>query len=283
MRSAGIFILLSILFISCNKNLTTEIFIEAESFQNKGGWLVDPQFIEQMGSPYLLAHGLGHPIKNARTTLNYQVNGNYYIWVRTKNWAPGNWEAPGKFKLLINGQLTDSILGIRGDWNWQFAGKLNLKSNSVQIELKDITGFEGRCDAIYLSIENKPPPDKPEELAIWRKNILKEENIPSYTEEFDVIVVGGGIAGCAASIAAAEQGLKVALVHDRPVPGGNASSEIRVHTEGITWHSERILKMINTKHWPNGSPEAKQDDKKRLNTLKRYSNISLFFNWRAYT
>ncbi len=283
MKPASIFILFSLLFMGCNNSITTEIFIEAESFQDKGGWVVDPQFVEQMGSPYLLAHGLGYPVKNARTTLNYQVKGDYYIWVRTKNWAPGDWEAPGKFKLLINGQLTDSILGTRGDWNWQFAGRLNLKSNSVQIELKDLTGFEGRCDAIYLSIENKPPPDKPEELAIWRKNILKEENIPSYTEEFDVIVVGGGIAGCAASIAAAEQGLKVALVHDRPVPGGNASSEIRVHTEGITWHSERILKMINTKHWPNGSPEAKQDDKKRLNTLKRYSNISLFFNWRAYT
>ena len=283
MRAAGIFILLSILFIGCNKNLSTEIFIEAESFQNKGGWLVDPQFVEQMGSPYLLAHGLGHPVKNAHTTLDYPVNGNYYIWVRTKNWAPGNWEAPGKFSLLINGQPTDSILGTKGDWNWQFAGSLNLKSNSIQIELKDLTGFEGRCDAIYLSIENKPPPDKPEELAIWRRNILKEEAIPSDTEEFDVIVVGGGIAGCAASIAAAEQGLKVALVHDRPVPGGNASNEIRVHTEGITWHSDRILKMINTKHWPNGSPDAKQDDKKRLNTLKRYSNISLFFNWRAFT
>ena len=283
MRSAGIFILLSILFLSCNKNLSTEIFIEAESFQNKGGWLVDPQFVEQMGSPYLLAHGLGYPVKNASTKLEYQVNGDYYIWARTKNWAPGNWEAPGKFSLLINGQLTDSILGTHGDWNWQFAGKLNLKKNYVQVELKDLTGFEGRCDAIYLSIENKPPPDKPEELAIWRKNILKEEAIPSDNEEFDLIVVGGGIAGCAASIAAAEQGLKVALVHDRPVPGGNASSEIRVHTEGITWHSDRILKMINTKHWPNGSPDAKQDDKKRLSTLKTYSNISLFFNWRAYT
>ncbi len=244
---------------------------------------MDPQFVEQMGSPYLLAHGLGYPVKNASTKLNYQVNGDYYIWARTKNWAPGNWEAPGKFSLLINGQLTDSVLGTHGDWNWQFAGNLNLKSNSVQIELKDLTGFEGRCDAIYLSIENKPPPDKPDELAIWRKNILKEEAIPSDTKEFDLIVVGGGIAGCAASIAAAEQGLKVALVHDRPIPGGNASSEIRVHTEGITWHSDRILKMINTKHWPNGSPDAKQDDKKRLSTLKRYSNISLFFNWRAYT
>ena len=53
--------------------------------------------------------------------------------------------------------------------------------------------------------------------------------------EYDLVVVGGGIAGTAASIAAAEQGLKVALIHDRPVLGGNASGEIRVHTLRNSW------------------------------------------------
>jgi len=95
-------------------------------------------------------------------------------------------------------------------------------------------------------------------------------------------VAGGGIAGCAASIAAAEQGMKVALIHDRPVLGGNASSEIRVHTEGITWKSERILSMLNTVWWPNGSPDAVMDDKKRHKNIDRYENIKVFLNWRAY-
>ncbi|MCK5705527.1 MAG: pyridine nucleotide-disulfide oxidoreductase, partial [Cyclobacteriaceae bacterium] len=44
------------------------IFIEAESFNEKGGWLVDPQFVEQMGSPYLLAHGMGLTVENAKTS-----------------------------------------------------------------------------------------------------------------------------------------------------------------------------------------------------------------------
>ena len=43
------------------------IWIEAESFQEKGGWLVDQQMIEGMGSPYLIAHGLGTPVKDALT------------------------------------------------------------------------------------------------------------------------------------------------------------------------------------------------------------------------
>lgn len=46
--------------------------------------------------------------------------------------------------------------------------------------------------------------------------------------EVDLCVVGGGIAGMLAAISAARHGAKVALMHDRPVLGGNASSEIRM-------------------------------------------------------
>ena len=43
------------------------ILIEAEGFADTGGWVVDPQFMDQMGSPYLLAHGLGRPVADAQT------------------------------------------------------------------------------------------------------------------------------------------------------------------------------------------------------------------------
>jgi hypothetical protein len=46
--------------------------------------------------------------------------------------------------------------------------------------------------------------------------------------EFDVCVIGGGMAGLCAAIASARNGAKTALVHDRPVYGGNASSEVRM-------------------------------------------------------
>lgn len=46
--------------------------------------------------------------------------------------------------------------------------------------------------------------------------------------EFDVCVIGGGMSGMCAAIAAARNGAKTAIVHDRPVFGGNASSEIRM-------------------------------------------------------
>ena len=44
----------------------------------------------------------------------------------------------------------------------------------------------------------------------------------------DLCVVGGGLAGLCAAVAAARRGATVALMHDRPVLGGNASSEIRM-------------------------------------------------------
>ena len=52
----------------------------------------------------------------------------------------------------------------------------------------------------------------------------------------DFVVVGGGLAGVCAAIAAARRGVQVCLIQDRPVLGGNASSEIRVWALGATSH-----------------------------------------------
>ena len=48
----------------------------------------------------------------------------------------------------------------------------------------------------------------------------------------DLCVVGGGISGLCTALAAARHGIKVVLVHDRAVLGGNASSEIRMAIGG---------------------------------------------------
>lgn len=262
--------------------MSQEVLIEAEAFDNPGGWTVDPQFEQQMGSPYLLAHGIGKPVKNAKTKVNFESQGEYHIWVRTKNWVPGDWEAPGRFQLQINGKVLGKTLGLRSGWGWEYVDKITIRDAQIDLELVDLTGFDGRCDAIYFSMKNEEPPSSPKKLHAWRKKVKAEPNAPTETKAYDLVVVGGGIAGCAASIAAAEEGLKVALIHDRPVLGGNASEEIRVHTLGIYGNFERILKKLDTEHYPNGSTDAKLDQKKRDDNVKSYQNIDLFLNHRAY-
>lgn len=259
------------------------ILLEAESFQVKGGWLVDPQFVEQMGSPYLIAHGMGKPVPDAYTSFKVPEKGEYNVWVRTMNWVPGSWESPGSFNLQINkNTIPVDITSTDSKWTWLNAGKVKLKKGSQTLSLKDLTGFDGRCDAIYFTTSAKTPPNDLDKLTSWRKEVLQLPETPEQTEEFDLVITGGGIAGCAAAISAAEQGLLVALIHDRPVLGGNASSEIRVHTLGIYGHYQRILKMIDTEHYPNGSPEAKKEDEKRLANIQKYANIKLYLNYRAY-
>ena len=65
------------------------------------------------------------------------------------------------------------------------------------------------------------------------------------TEEIvcDLVIVGGGMAGTCCAITAARAGLTVTLVHDRPVLGGNGSSEVRLWMLGATAH------MGNNNRW----------------------------------
>ena len=61
--------------------------------------------------------------------------------------------------------------------------------------------------------------------------------------DVDLVVAGGGLGGTCCAITAARAGMKVALVQDRPVLGGNGSSEVRLWTLGATCH------MISNNRW----------------------------------
>ena len=56
---------------------------------------------------------------------------------------------------------------------------------------------------------------------------------------FDVVVIGGGLSGICAAIAAARLGSRTAIGQNRSVFGGNASSEIRMHIVGANCHSSK--------------------------------------------
>jgi hypothetical protein len=71
----------------------------------------------------------------------------------------------------------------------------------------------------------------------------EERHLYNETIAADFAVVGGGLSGVCAAITAAREGLDVVLIQDRPVLGGNASSEVRMWTVGATSH------MSNNNRW----------------------------------
>ncbi len=269
---------------------SAELFIEAESFSNKGGWVVDQQFMDQMGSPYLMAHGMGSPVASASTQVSFPETGTYYVYVRTFNWT-SPWkegEGPGKFKLSVNGKDLPALLGNTGsEWMWQDAGKISIKEKEALLALHDLTGFNGRCDAIYFTKEKrKTPPSSVKELDAFRRKLSNIPLKPGLTGRYDLVVVGGGIAGMSAAISAARLGCKVALINDRPVLGGNNSSEIRVHLGGrIEAGPYKELGNLQKEFGPtrggNAQPADFYEDDKKADAIAKEINITLFSNYRA--
>lgn len=262
------------------------LLVEAESFKNPGGWALDTQFIEIMGSPYLLAHGLGQPVKDATTTVKFPSTGKYHVYVRTKDWV-ARWKAPGtpgKFQVLVEGKALGETFGTKGaEWNWQDGGTVEIAKPETALALHDLAGFDGRCDAIYFSKEAAAPPDDGEKLAQWRRTALGLPEKPINAGSYDLVVVGGGYAGMGAAISAARMGLKVALIQDRPVLGGNGSSEVRVWAmggirRGLYPNIGEIVEEFQDK--AKASPGTKEefgDDKKEA-VVRAEKHISLFLN-----
>ncbi len=205
-------------------------FIEAESFENLGGWVIDQQSVDQMGSPYVMAHGLGVPVEDAVTPVEIAEEGTYTAWARTRDWT-AVWNAPssaGRFMVCADGRPLEGVLGTNGpDWAWQEAGRVHLRPGRHTLSLRDLTGFNGRCDALYLTTGPEKPPDGGEALSELRRALVwKREEEDSRV--YDLIVVGGGIAGICMALAAKRTGSRVLLIHDRFVLGGCNSSEVRV-------------------------------------------------------
>lgn len=113
--------------------------------------------------------------------------------------------------------------------------------------------------------------------------------VPVINKNYDFIVVGGGMSGLCAAIAAARGGAKTALVQDRPVLGGNASSEIRMHICGADCHMTRpnaretgILEeiLLENKHRGAGS-NYPVFDSVLWEKAHFQKNLSLYLNTRV--
>jgi hypothetical protein len=215
------------------------IWLETERFEDHGGWVSDTQFIDQMGSPYLLAIGLGTPVKDAVTRVTLPRDGQWRLWARTRDWVPQH--HPGRFTILLNGKPAGGDFGVNGKpgWHWENGGSHKL-SGRIEIRLHDLTGYYGRCDVLVLTDDKNwtPPDDKAAIAALRERHGGISREIKS-AGEYDVVVVGGGLAGCTAAVGASRLGARTALIQNRPILGGNASTEILVPPVGI-WPSRQL-------------------------------------------
>lgn len=276
-------------------NSSNSLMLLATRFADRGDWTVEQQFVLQMGSSYLLAHGIGCPLANdAVTSFEVAQEGDYNLLVRTKNWTAfwSEGKTPGIFQVKIDDQADAAEFGIgcdgatraeRAAWYWQKGGTYHLAKGTHKIALHDLAGFDARCDAIILTRSDQMPGNSLEDYKAVRKELLGEEK-PVEKGHFDFVVVGGGISGMCAALAAARLGCKVALLQDRYVLGGNNSSEVRVGLGGqINVDPYPSLGYLLNEIGPDRIGNARgahhyQDDKK-LRVILAEKNITLFLGY----
>jgi hypothetical protein len=307
-----------------------DVLVEAEGFAQPGGWVVDQQSMDVMGSAFLMAHGMGVPVSDATTTVVFPKPGTYRLYVRTRDWvAP--WKTkdthpdmraegtPGIFQVIVDGKAVKTTFGNEGaDWHWQDGGVVEVGGKTATVALHDLTGFAGRCDALFFSPESAatPPPNDTLTLASLRRTVLGLPEKPEEAGEFDFVVVGGGAAGCCAAVSAARLGSKVAFIHDRPVLGGNNSTEVRVGLSGLihqmpypklgnllaeigpvgywTLHqakkapnlprSQEVISLFERepqRRIHNAGPATNYEDERKLAVVAAEKNLTLYLSTRA--
>lgn len=255
---------------------------------------MDQQFMDQMGSPFLLAHGLGTPVADAITVSPLLTRQTYRLHVRTRDWVAPH--GPGRFVVqLTDGQnvlWSSKELGVgKGTWHWEDCGEITIPEETREIRLHDLTGFDGRCDALLFVPSGMSSPFEgatKDDFSLRRQLLgLSPER---QMESFDFVVVGGGYAGLCAAVAAARQGVRTALVHDREVFGGNGSNEVRVGPIGrmglppFPRNSDLAyeLSIVTKGHGiTSGGLRPPFDDEKLLAWLEAEECLTLYRGWRS--
>ena len=194
------------------------IDVYPQSF-DAGGWGIDVQLMDVIGSPYLIAHGRGIRVTDATASVSVPEAGRWSVYVRTRKWVDG----AGRFKVVVGERELNHVFGkSQSEWAWEKGGELELSAGETEVRLVDLDGFDARMAGLVL-VKDEAAPEGALSLA---------DAAVANTVEADFVVVGGGLPGTCAAVAAARRGLRVAILNDRPVLGGNASSEIRVWSGG---------------------------------------------------
>lgn len=264
---------------------SNELLIPTISFDSLGGWFADTEFLLTEGVCYLMAHGLGNVVENAKTTFDSDVTGIFHVYVYTYNWvAPWHNDMyPGLFRTVINDKEGE-ISGHTEHWGWEDCGIANIKKGKNTLELEDLTGFEGRCAFVLVTKNNdiSSLPSGPKKIMeFYLNSCIDEDETKTINTEFAVI--GGGFAGMCSALAAARSGVKTILVQDRLVVGGNNSSEVRVWLGGGTNYEPfaglgNIVGEFEQKeigHYGSVNQAKLYEDEKKLSILEKEKNLTL--------
>ena len=217
---------------------SSAIWVDASEFSSRGGWELDTQFTYAVGAACLVANGIGSPVADAHHQAPVTESGEYRVWVLARNWLPEY--TPGTFRLRLSHYSSDAVLGLdrvfgadgSGDWLWEDGGVVRLERGRLILTLSDQTGWYGRCGAILLTTDPAYRPPSGADAMFRERERIKGWARAAAHERADLLVAGAGIAGVCAAVAAARLGLRVTLLQDRGVVGGNASSECCVSLNG---------------------------------------------------
>ena len=163
---------------------------------------------------------------------------------------------------------------------------MRISGRQAKIALHDLTGFEGRCDAVLFSLDELTPPNRDPEMIAFRRKLLGLPGKPEDGGQFDFVVVGGGIAGTCAALSAARlgsdrrpgarparAGRQQQLRNPRLAPRrGNLAPWPRV--------GDIVAELEQTDHQEIGPAEI-YEDQRRLDLVRAEKNITLLLGWRV--
>ena len=255
-----------------------KIWIDALEFEDYGGFIRDTQYVREMGQGYLLANSVGTPVAPAKVKFEVRETGWYRLWVRTKNWCVGH--EPDGIELTLDGFKCDVVCGRMQLEHWYFeaGGDFYLEPGTHTLSVYDTTGWFGRFAAVIITndLDFTPSPEQ----SRWKRQRLEMKGLTNTVTDhghFDLLIVGGGVPGVTAAVTAARQGLRVALISDRPVLGGNGSEEADVALEGAAhrgYHETGVIyEMKNVRQ-----AERITWSETFARFVRQEPNISLFSN-----
>ena len=266
--------------------MKNELWIDALDFTHRGGWVEDTQFVQHMGSGYLMASDIpGEPVADAWLTVDIPESRTYRVWVRNKNWYPTH--SPGRFHISVGDQVSPVTMGVMPspEWVWQIAGDFSLKKGPCILKACDETGYFSRFSSILITDQMHYVPPRPvKEFERERARIKGIDLTPQEMGSFDFVVAGAGPAGIPAAISAARHGLKVALVNGREIVGGNSSIQAGVGFDGASARQPNareggIAEEIKRAAQVNRSVHGKTMTDTLQEMIDREENITQFNGW----